>query len=52
MSTQILTAHEAFGITTIAAHQGVGSMMYDITLKLFMCCNSACTFGLRARVYS
>ena len=55
MSTQIQTAPEAFGTTTIAAHQGVGSLTRDITPKpsmrcnASMRCNSACTFGLSAR---
>ena len=49
MSTQILTAPEALGTTTIAAHQGVGSVTRDITPKLSMRCNSICTFGLKAR---
>ena len=49
MSTQIRTAPEAFDTTTIAAHQGVGSLTRDITPKPSMCCNSACTFGLSAR---
>ena len=49
MSTQIQTAPEAFGTTTIAAHQGVGSVARDITPILSMCCNSICTFGHKAR---
>ena len=49
ISTQILTAPEAFGTTTIAAHQGVGSLTQNITPKLSMPCSSACTFGLSAR---
>ena len=46
MSTQICTAPEAFGTTTIAAHHGVGSVTRDITPRFF---NSVCTFGLKAR---
>ena len=38
MSTQIQTAPEAFGTTTIAAHHAVGSVADDITPKLPMHC--------------
>ena len=38
MSTQIRTAPEAFGTTTIAAHHAVGSVTHDITPKISMHC--------------
>ena len=49
MSTQILTAPEAFGTTTMAAHQGVGYLTRDITPKFSIRTNSSCTFGLKGR---
>ena len=49
ISTQILTAPEALGTTTIAQHQMAGSLTRDITRKASMYCNSVCTFGLRAK---
>lgn len=46
MSIQTLTAPETFGTTTITAHQGVGSLTWDITPKLSIHFNSLCIFGL------
>ena len=40
------TAPPSLGTTTIAAHQGVGAPTGDITHRLCMRCNSACTFAL------
>ena len=48
-STQIRTAPESFGTTTIAAHQGVGSCTGDIIPILCIHCNSDCTFDLSGR---
>ena len=43
------THPNCLGTTTIAAHQGVGSSTGEITPKLFIRCNSHCTFNCSGR---
>ena len=43
-STQMRTAPESLGTTTIAAHQGVGCCTADITPRLCIRCSSDCTY--------
>ena len=47
--TQIRTAPESLGTTTIAAHQRVGSSTGEITPKLCMRSKSRCTFDFSGR---